>query len=162
MQPLGAPAANDWAAVEHDIGLVLPADFKRLSERFGCGIFGEDLYLKSPRSRQNQLLLNRESLAQFRTEILEPISFDAPYKLYPDPGGIVTVLSTTCRIHYGFRSVGRLLSSNIVKVDTASGETEDFHLPITEFLLNALEGRLGADFKETIWAEESPFFTPLA
>ncbi|MFI6102295.1 SMI1/KNR4 family protein [Lentzea sp. NPDC051213] len=39
-EPLVAPPAQDWAAVEARLGSTLPADYKRLVERFGAGQFG--------------------------------------------------------------------------------------------------------------------------
>jgi hypothetical protein len=40
--------AVDWAAVEEALGTLLPADYKRLVETYGGGLFGDTLWLLEP------------------------------------------------------------------------------------------------------------------
>ncbi|CAL9473790.1 SMI1/KNR4 family protein [Streptomyces pilosus] len=42
-EPLGIPV--DWAAVEGELGVPLPADYKELCEAFGGGVFSDSVYL---------------------------------------------------------------------------------------------------------------------
>jgi hypothetical protein len=158
--PLSAsalPNGTDWARLEEEIGLVIPADFKRLSSVFGCGRFGADLYLWSPCAASPKLRLSRARLEEFSAEMSE---FAEP-KLFPHPAGFVCVLSTTQRIHFGYRRNAHILSPSIVQLDFSLEETEEIHLPVTDFLIKAYEGDVG-DLRDLIWGSEDDFFTPLS
>lgn len=157
--PAGAPTDDDWVHLERDLGLHFPADFKRFSSHFGSGRFGEDLYLLSPSAPAPQLRLCRKTLTEFQTDFS---NFDHSFPLFPAPNPFVIVLTTTSRIHYALRATADRLSSELTRLHFSLLESEELHLPIAEFIVKAYEGALGADAREMIWTDSSPFFEPLA
>ncbi|MFD3665739.1 SMI1/KNR4 family protein [Streptomyces sp. NPDC058659] len=46
--PPGSGRAVKWDAVEEALGVVLPGDYKQLVQTYGCGVFGEVLWLLEP------------------------------------------------------------------------------------------------------------------
>ncbi|WP_410599471.1 SMI1/KNR4 family protein [Amycolatopsis sp. lyj-90] len=75
---------GDWQAVEVELGLVLPSDFKELAARYGEGDF-DDISLLSP----DDLLTSARDLLPmaggFRDEFPEAV----PFPLWPEPGGVL-------------------------------------------------------------------------
>ncbi len=75
---------GDWQAVEVELGLVLPSDFKELAARYGQGDF-DDISLLSP----DDLLTSARDLLPmaggFRAEFPEAV----PFPLWPQPGGVL-------------------------------------------------------------------------
>ena len=74
----------------------------------------------------------------------------------------MVVISTTSRVHYVLRPNGRILSPEIVRLNLSLEETENYRIPIAEFLTKAYDGMLGSDIRELIWSDSSPFFQPLS
>ncbi|MFE0424904.1 hypothetical protein [Streptomyces sp. NPDC058953] len=48
--PAGPPRVVDWARTERALGTALPADYKRLAETYGDGVFDETFWLLAPGS----------------------------------------------------------------------------------------------------------------
>ncbi|MET7288972.1 hypothetical protein [Streptomyces sp. NPDC005573] len=42
------PSAVDWTTTEDTLGTALPADYKRLVETYGEGVFDDTIWLTSP------------------------------------------------------------------------------------------------------------------
>ncbi|WP_406315450.1 SMI1/KNR4 family protein [Streptomyces sp. NBC_00118] len=85
-EPLGISV--DWAAVEGELGVPLPADYKELYEVFGGGVFSDSLYFLG---RDEGLAF--DFLTQWRVDLsvdqdskLGSVSAVDPYAIYA-PGG---------------------------------------------------------------------------
>lgn len=85
-QPLGLSV--DWAAIEGELGVPLPADYKELYEVFGGGVFGDSLYfLGRDESPAFDFLTQwRLSLAVDRDGKYGDVSAVEPHTVYA-PGG---------------------------------------------------------------------------
>ncbi|GAA1550302.1 hypothetical protein GCM10009827_083690 [Dactylosporangium maewongense] len=81
-EPVDADA--DWAAVEAELGLPLPADYKALVGRYGHGEFHE-IGLLTP---ANLIARARELLPAFGPS-RERFPEYYPHLLYPEPGGLL-------------------------------------------------------------------------
>ncbi|MFJ5780238.1 hypothetical protein [Streptomyces sp. NPDC093094] len=66
--PAGPPPAVDWDQAERALGAALPADYKRLVETYGDGIFDETVWLLVPDSAYDSCDLHAQ--AKERDEIL--------------------------------------------------------------------------------------------
>lgn len=62
------PPAVDWARAERDLGTALPADYKRLVETYGAGIFDDTVWLLVPGSPYGDCDLHAQTTE--RDEIL--------------------------------------------------------------------------------------------
>lgn len=90
---LGERAEYDWAQIEADLGLRLPADYKALAEAFPSGWFRQFVRPRKPAGLvgRPQRLLDEFSARQAATlrrwRAEGQVSF--PYPVYPDPGGLL-------------------------------------------------------------------------
>ncbi|MEV5338325.1 SMI1/KNR4 family protein [Streptomyces sp. NPDC052676] len=85
-EPLGISV--DWAAIEDELGVPLPADYKELCEAFGGGIFSDSVYFlgRDEGVSFNFLAQWRVSLSVDRDSALGDVSVVDPYAIYA-PGG---------------------------------------------------------------------------
>lgn len=81
----------DWAAVEHWLGLRLPADYKRLADRYGPLDFGAYVWIHVPcvqRDRFDYGEWLRTTHRQARIEARGLPEAERPV-LHPEPGGLL-------------------------------------------------------------------------
>lgn len=85
-EPLGISV--DWAAIEAELRVPLPTDYKELCEAFGGGTFSDSVYFEGcDESPAFDLLPQwRSWLATDQDSTLGSVSAVAPYAIYP-PGG---------------------------------------------------------------------------
>ncbi|WKU42760.1 hypothetical protein Q3V23_00990 [Streptomyces sp. VNUA116] len=69
--PADPPPAVNWAQAERALGTVLPADYKRLVETYGDGIFDETIWLLVPGSAYDDCDLHTQTTE--RDEILNDL-----------------------------------------------------------------------------------------
>ncbi|MET9700933.1 SMI1/KNR4 family protein [Streptomyces sp. NPDC006529] len=61
--PSDAPRTHDWARVEHELGTVLPGDYKQFVDLYGGGLFDDAIWLLEPgcpNKHYDLLRVNRE------------------------------------------------------------------------------------------------------
>ncbi|WP_310725536.1 SMI1/KNR4 family protein [Streptomyces sp. N2A] len=83
-EPLGISV--DWAAIERELGVPLPADYKELYEAFGGGVFSDSVYFLGRDEG-----VSFDFMAQWRVSVdqdskLKDVSAVDPYAVYA-PGG---------------------------------------------------------------------------
>lgn len=66
--PAGPPPAVDWARAERALGAALPADYKRLVEAYGAGVFDDTVWLLVPDSAYDDCDLHARAME--REEVL--------------------------------------------------------------------------------------------
>lgn len=83
----------DWAAIEGDLGLALPADYKQLADSFPGGYFRRFIHLRLPaRWPDGRVrLLSEFGSAQLESmrEYRDTGEAVFPYPLFPEPGGLL-------------------------------------------------------------------------
>ncbi|MFF1343716.1 SMI1/KNR4 family protein [Streptomyces sp. NPDC058290] len=85
-EPLGISV--DWAAIEGELGVPLPADYKELYEAFGGGVFSDSVYFLGRDEGVSFDFLTqwRVSLSVDQDSKLGSVSAAGPYAIYA-PGG---------------------------------------------------------------------------
>src|ERR1700722_16179271 len=97
--PPDTPPGPDrtWKAVEKEIGLSLPSDYKAFIDTYGTGQitgaegwvvvwnFRDTSLFKSP---LGETLGGNGSVSQLYRNLARDTNYPAPYPLYPDPGGL--------------------------------------------------------------------------
>jgi hypothetical protein len=157
------PDESDWARVERELDVRLPADFKALVSLVGTGTFGQGLVLWSPVTSWPLCRLSLENLLSFREqcEFMEPVIGD---HFYPEPGGLLKV--------GGFERMQLFL-----RIDVGPGEAEflvvDFEYDelrpigcsLSEFVWSMYEGTLkdewAREFGRYVFRPQYGFFTPV-
>ncbi|WP_189132511.1 SMI1/KNR4 family protein [Wenjunlia tyrosinilytica] len=82
-------AAVDWAAVERQVGLRLPADYKELVGVYGAGCFGEYLHLYQPCAAWRELdLVHQVEQGLSSLRFLRDAGALVPYRV-EDPADLV-------------------------------------------------------------------------
>lgn len=83
----------DWSAIEDDLGLGLPADYKLLAESFPAGWFRGWVQLRLPERTGDDRprLLSDFAAGQLRSlrEFRETGECKFPFPLFPEPGGVL-------------------------------------------------------------------------
>ena len=165
-QPVERPSPADWRAVESDLGLELPTDFKAIVDALGSGRFGAGLYLRNPAASSEYIRLTRDALNAYR-ENLRSFERRTGISFYPTEGGLVVVGSID-RDHFYLQpeaSVKRL--SRLVHLDLDLAQASELHMPVSQFIHELYLNRLGhdwaGDLRMAIWRNgEIPFFTSKA
>ncbi|MFC3898266.1 SMI1/KNR4 family protein [Lentzea rhizosphaerae] len=88
--PAASPPGQDWEAVEERLGATLPADYKRLVDRFGAGQFGSIRVCAPDASVPEYDLFALVDRIQAQAEEFRPTTeppFNAPF--HPQEGGLV-------------------------------------------------------------------------
>jgi hypothetical protein len=108
---LGASQAKsvvDWPAVEAELRLRLPADYRAFVERFGAGSINQELYIDTPfaPSAQVDLIAAHAQWAQALRELHQEFPEYEPYPPYPPPGGLLLWGKTNSRVSLSWRTDG--------------------------------------------------------
>ena len=90
--PCEQPTTRHWEAVEAELGLVFPSDYKALLSSLGGGEFGSGFYLRNPCSSSEYLRLSRECLIAHREPICD-LETKLDFPLYPSASGNVAIAS---------------------------------------------------------------------
>ncbi|MCT9010269.1 SMI1/KNR4 family protein [Streptomyces rhizosphaerihabitans] len=81
-------AVGDWLAVEAQLPVTLPTDYKELVERYGWGEFCDFLYVRTPFGGNRHNGLSWQDV-RYQNEWTVPGSKRLPYPLYPAPGALL-------------------------------------------------------------------------
>ncbi|WP_160169777.1 SMI1/KNR4 family protein [Amycolatopsis rifamycinica] len=141
------PLPVDWAAVERQLGVGLPADYKAFADAYPALFINEYLRVCHPScsDAQRNLLLD----AQVRTRSLRELTAEFPemhvYPVYPAPGGLLCWGNNTSREQCYWLTEGHPDDWRVV-----IGEQEDycwlFDGNFCDFLLASCRGELAHPF----------------
>jgi len=106
---LGAGDAGsvvDWPAVEAELRVGLPADYRAFVERFGAGSVNQELYVDAPfaPSAHFDLIAAHAEWAQALRQLHQEFPEYQPYPPYPAPGGLLLWGKTTTRVSLSWRT----------------------------------------------------------
>lgn len=90
--PPAAPvgASGDWEAVERELGVSLPADYRALVTTYGYGMFDDFLEVLTPFSRPGERLMDFGLGTMLQTmRDNRAAGVPIPYPLWPEPGGLL-------------------------------------------------------------------------
>ncbi|WP_370949005.1 SMI1/KNR4 family protein [Amycolatopsis sp. cg5] len=81
----------DWAAVERELGLALPSDYKELLTRFPSGAYRSAIEVENPAQSADELAGAKRHNEEFLEIFADPDTgylSGVPYVLFPEPGGL--------------------------------------------------------------------------
>jgi hypothetical protein len=148
------PDEAQWQALEGDLGLTLPPDYKAFLARYGSGCFGAqeqggffDLaYVLSPGAPDDN---HGQSALRWMRRLTEDIQ--AIHKRFPDlvpfptrpaDGGLVYAGGTTTQHCFYWKTIGAPESWTIVACDRACDHWFEWNGDITSFLAAVAERRV--------------------
>jgi len=133
MQPASIPSPEEWSKFEHEIGIEVPLELKKLIQTYGVGCFDQFLWLYTPVSEN--LHLNTRAKTELRHATLKEYWSGRTRKsfaIHPDPEGLIVWGGTDNGDALCFKTVGEV--GNVVVNQGSLHEWEDTHLPIPQFL----------------------------
>ncbi|MBP2324098.1 hypothetical protein JOF56_004483 [Kibdelosporangium banguiense] len=150
-------ATGDWAG----LGLVLPADYRGLVERYGSGTFCDLVTLLPPFGPCTLLGYGVDLLdgdREFRDEGGDIDPEDYPYPLYPEPGGLLIWATSSNGPRLCWLTKGEPDEWPVVAWDPKTFDYERHDLGAVEFLESWLSGGLESDILPAPQAQwfESP------
>jgi hypothetical protein len=103
-----ARSVVDWPAVEAELRVGLPADYRAFVERFGAGSVNEELYIDTPfaPSAHFDLIVSHVQWAEGLRPLHEEFPEYEPYPPYPPPGGLLLWGKTNTRVSLSWRTDG--------------------------------------------------------
>ncbi|MEU0029579.1 SMI1/KNR4 family protein [Streptomyces sp. NPDC006335] len=145
--PPSEPRATDWDAVQEQLGITLPSDYKELIRAYGGSNWDDYLYLLEPGCpNDNYDLIEWEDQ---QTEALQGLwEFEKKPDELADAGSRVIPWATTDNGEclYWLVKTGQDPDQWTVMVNEARGDRwEHYQMTCTEFLLAALEGDVHSD-----------------
>ena len=135
----------DWDAVEHELGLRLPDDYKDVVRIYGDGTFGDFIHLYQPTSPNNpdHDLANRRRIdLDALRSIQEDFPEDVPYRL-TDPSELLPLGLTDNGdvIYWHLHNPKDPDAWTLVIGDSRDPEWDTFPGDVTSFLAQVLTGR---------------------
>ena len=163
VRPPRAPVAaeGDWAAVERQLGLRLPGDYKALVATYGSGMFDDFLEFLTPFSRPGETLLDFGAGTMLNTMRDNRASgIDLPYPLHPEPGGLLPWGDTANGDWCFWQSdpADQPDSWRIVVNASRSEEYWEHDGPLTAVLADVLSRRVRPDFCPDDFPSDRPEF----
>ncbi|WP_433272412.1 hypothetical protein ACQPZF_16285 [Actinosynnema sp. CS-041913] len=165
----GGPAELPWSTVEERLGVVLPADFKRLTSVFPSGLF--DGYVEVISPVQDTSWLER-FVTGFDVTLDLARQGETPYPLHPAPGGIVPWGEGADGEAFFWLPAGTSSDEwTVVFCDESFSTWEEYRGSASEFLLALLQRRIDSavlgygpygtpDFGPIVEAAPSPPLSP--
>jgi hypothetical protein len=160
----------DWAAIEEDLGLRLPSDYKVLAEWYPVGWFRLFAMLRLPDVEWRFLSEYAVSELNFLREIRESGESSFPYPVYPEPGGVLPWGSIRSPgLAYWLTGPGDPDGWPVVAATDHGDHWERFDGPVCEFLTEVAAARYDASGFEDQYKEQGdqwihlaprPVFTP--
>ncbi|MFF1555937.1 SMI1/KNR4 family protein [Streptomyces sp. NPDC058279] len=147
--PADPPPAVDWAQIERAVGVALPADYKRLVETYGGGVFDETIRLLVPDSADDDCNLHAQTME--RDEILAGLwEFEAKPAGLMEAGARVLPWAFeegTGAFLYWLARPGRHPDEWTVLYNEGRGPLWEHHdMGCLEFLLAVLAGTAETDY----------------
>ena len=140
----------DWPAVETEFGLTLPADFKRLMDRFPSGWFCSFFEVYSPEGEDVSGSMFHSELTQRLERIRDWVALDpspVPYPVHPEPGGIIPWGGSASGNSFFWLPGGRRPDEwTVVFCDDEFSQWGEYPGPASAFLLDVLTGAFVHDF----------------
>lgn len=162
-EPTEQPTPKDWNALEAELGMEFPSDYKTLLTGLGSGWFGNGVYFGTPSCSAEWGMLSRNVLLDLG-EMLDRTAQMSGVTLYPERAGLVSV-GRIDRQYFLLRpnQTGTCLQE-LVWWDTDAHELEDLHMSVPQLIHDLYLGRISeewaADLREYFWPSGTePFFT---
>jgi len=161
-QPTEQPTPADWNALELELNLTFPSDFKSLVSALGTGKFGDGLTLSNPCASPNCGLISKAVLIDYR-DLLADMAKEAHISLYPDISGLVLIGSID-RQNLLLRPDKSRTLGELVWWDIDQDSTKDLSMSITQFIHDLYRGKIDGEWAEMlqryVWRQGSvPFFS---
>jgi len=163
IRPTKAPKSADWNAVEKQLGVTFPKDFKAIVSALGSGWFGIGFGLRSPCEPSEYARLSRKQLLSYAKLVAESARRSCLH-LYPETNGLVPIGGMDRQGLLLSRSKSSSVLQSTVWWDMDYHVARRIRMSVSRLLYDLYLGRLRGDWaarmRNYIWREgTAPFFT---
>jgi len=150
-----------WGAIEGEIGVTLPPDYKDYIATYGAGYFMQFMSVFLPKSWTVNLRLGAQVRlkAGSARDVLLASEEEPPYPIWPDPGGLVAFGGTDNGDELFWLTRGAPQDWPVV-VWYEDSNVELFDCDMTDFLAGIVTGAIFADVFDEDWPSGEPKFEP--
>ncbi|EBV1891964.1 hypothetical protein DN122_24915 [Salmonella enterica subsp. enterica serovar Coquilhatville] len=152
---------DDWAAVESELRIVLPDDYKMFIDEYGSGSINGFLWVFSPFVDNPYIHLIETGRARISalTELKQK-GEKFPYELFPSEEGCLP-FGATDNGDTLFWKLEKMGSWKIVINEARSPLCDEFNLGWSEFMYELLLGRLKSEVLPMDVFKRTPYFKPV-
>ena len=129
-------AKGDWSAVESELGISVPDDYKDFIETYGTGRFDDFLNVLNPFSKIDNLnlIIQKEPILDSLAELRDTFGEDIPYNLFPAANGLLPFAGTDNGDTLFWQTNEQPDQWTIVVKDSREPEYQEYKENITSFL----------------------------
>jgi hypothetical protein len=135
-------AQGDWRWVEASLGVLLPADFKALIERYGSGMFVDFIRPCTPFGSRASLVQRARDLLDDMGPVRDNWPDRFPYPFHPEPGGLLEWADTDIGDRLCWVTEGPSDSWQVVVWPRHSDDYAEYAIGAVEFLYSWLRGSI--------------------
>lgn len=153
--PAEVPASPDWADVESELRLTLPADYRDFVMTYGSGLLGNFIRVFNPFATSEYLALvpSVERICGIRRELRATEGEEeVPYAVYPESPGIIPWGNDENGNTFYWLTSGSPGDWPTVVGEGRGRRWEEFGFTMTTFLAKALRGNVTCP----IWPDDFP------
>ncbi len=171
--PVSGGSLERFAAVESEIGLQLPSDYKKLVAAYGDGCWQGFWYLLNPFSGNQHLNLlvqaSREGASGYdilsAERAIKKLETEYPHRIWPEQGGIFPWGITDNGGRFFWLTAGSTDHWPTIYFPSRDPDFETYKMSVSEIVFGAVSGVLtifADEFEGEIVLEGIPLFAPLA
>jgi hypothetical protein len=159
--PQETGTAQEWPAIEQQLGTALPDDYKALIQSYGSGGFNEFIYVHNPFAAnpyRNLLALKETILDAYRTS-QQNFPDEYPEPAFPQPGGVLPWARSDNGDEFFWRTEGDPNQWTVLVLKARNANQYRYALSTTDFLVQLLSNQLvPACYDDDFFDEVDPYF----
>lgn len=162
-EPLDSKREQDWIAIEKELGLTLPGDYKQYISTYGSGKISDFLWIFNPFSKNKDLNLAiqaKKVLEVFRSMKTKYGISICPYQLFPEPDGLFPIGYTDNGDDLFWLTKGAPEEWRIIIHQTRSANYEEYKGNLSNFLTELLSGKLKSNILPVDLIQQNRIFIP--
>jgi hypothetical protein len=148
-RPSGVGTPDEWRAVERELGLTFPADYRDFVSAYGTGMFATEYEVYNPFGGA-EYLDHVRYLCRIEADFRRQLPARVPYPAWPEPGGVFPWGADQNGNYYLWLTAGPPDRWPVLTNEVRGHGYREHHCTMTEYVSGVLAGRIrpliGGDF----------------
>lgn len=139
-RPSEVGSIEQWRAVEEQLGLVLPSDYREFIFNYGSGLFANFFRIYNPfaKNKWTALYPSVVRVCGWQRELRQTWPKDVPYEIYPTPSGILPWGNDENGNNYFWIAKGSPDAWTVLSDEVRGEGFREYGYTITEYLTKVL------------------------
>lgn len=162
LSPIESGKEEYWTEIEQKIGISLPSDYRDYITTFGTGYVGEFIWVFNPFASKptfNLIEQIRVRLDAVRV-IKQQLPSDAPFKLFPEQGGLLPCGATGNGDCLFWLTEGNPDEWPILVNESRGPDWAQFNMRLTDFLAGVIRREISCEIFPTDFPGQRVIFAP--